>query len=257
MSSLLLNSEAWVNYSDKDVRILEQCDEILLTKILDCDANTSNALKYLELGIFPVRFKIMRRKIAFLQYILKEDKNSMIYQILKATEEKPIKNDFVITCQKYLKILDINLSFEEIGKMSKYSLKKVLREKTNIAAYKYLTAQKSKQTKILDMEYSKLEMQAYLADGDRDNRVSRLIFKARGKTLDIKMQKRWKYDDTLCTGCGIKEETGQEIFMCDKLNKNPENIPYSRFHKEFVKDQVSAPKVMMKKIKLQEQLKKK
>ena len=103
LSSLLLNSEAWVNYSDKDVRILEQCDEILLTKILDCDANTSNALKYLELGIFPVRFEIMRRKIAFLQYILKEDKNSMIYQILKATEEKPIKNDFVTTCQKYLK----------------------------------------------------------------------------------------------------------------------------------------------------------
>jgi hypothetical protein len=86
LSSLLLNSEAWVNYSDKDVRILEQCDEILMTKILDCDANTSNALKYLELGILPVRFEIMRRKISVLQYILKEDKNSMIYQILKATK---------------------------------------------------------------------------------------------------------------------------------------------------------------------------
>ena len=148
----------------------------------------------------------------------------MIYQILKATKENPIKNDFVATCQKYLKNLDINLSFEEIGKMSKFSLKKVLREKTNIAAYKYLTAQKSKQTKILDIEYSKLEMQAYLADGDRDNRVSRLIFKARGKTMDIKMQKRWKYDDTLCTGCGKNEETGQEILMCDELSENPQNI---------------------------------
>ena len=86
-------------------------------------------------------------------------------------------------------------------------------------------------------------MQAYLADGDRDNRVSRLIFKARGKTLDIKMQKRWKYDDTLCTGCENKEETGQEILMCDKLSENPENIPYSWFYKELVKDQVSAAKV--------------
>ena len=71
----------------------------------------------------------------------------MIYQILKATEEKPIKNDFVTTCQKYLKILDINLSFEEIGKMSKYSLKKVLREKptlqpTNILQLRNLNKQK-------------------------------------------------------------------------------------------------------------------
>jgi hypothetical protein len=92
----------------------------------------------------------------------------------------------------------------------------VINDKNNIAAIKYLTAQKSKQTKIDDIEYSKLEMQAYLADGDRDNRVSRLIFKARGETLDIKMQKRWKYDDTLCTGCGKNEETGQEILMCDE-----------------------------------------
>ena len=43
LSSLLLNTEAWVNYTDKDVRILEQCDEILLTKILDCDTNSSKA----------------------------------------------------------------------------------------------------------------------------------------------------------------------------------------------------------------------
>ena len=77
LSSILLNSEAWINYTDKDVRILEQCDEILLGKILDCDANTSNALKYLELGVSPIRYQIMRRKLSFLQYILKQDKNQL------------------------------------------------------------------------------------------------------------------------------------------------------------------------------------
>ena len=30
LSSLLLNSEAWVNLSDKDIRALERTDEILL-----------------------------------------------------------------------------------------------------------------------------------------------------------------------------------------------------------------------------------
>ena len=70
LSSILLNSEAWVNYTEQDVRILEQCDEILLTRILDCDANTSNALKYFELGILPIRHEIMKRKLSFLQYLL-------------------------------------------------------------------------------------------------------------------------------------------------------------------------------------------
>ena len=77
LSSTLLNSEAWINYTDKDVRILEKCDEILLGKILDYGANTSNALKYLELGVSPIRYQIMRRKLAFLQYILKQDKNQL------------------------------------------------------------------------------------------------------------------------------------------------------------------------------------
>ena len=85
LSSILLNSEAWVNYSEKDVRILEQCDEILLTKILDCDSKSSNALKYLELGVVPIRFQIMRRKLGFLQYILKQEKDSMIFNVLKVT----------------------------------------------------------------------------------------------------------------------------------------------------------------------------
>ena len=65
---------AWVNYTEKDVRILEQCDEILLTTILDCESDTSNALKYLELGFVPVRFEIMKRTLGFLQFILKEKK---------------------------------------------------------------------------------------------------------------------------------------------------------------------------------------
>jgi hypothetical protein len=32
-------------------------------------------------------------------------------------------------------------------------------------------------------------MQSYFAEGDRDARLSKLIFKARGWTLDIKMDK--------------------------------------------------------------------
>ena len=128
----------------------------------------------------------------------------MIYQVFKATNENPVKNDFVSTCRKYLIILDIQLSFEEIANMSKYCLKKILKEKMTLAAYNYLTGQKESQKKISDIKFTKLEMQPYLASGDRNKRLTKLIFKARERNLDIKMQKRWKYDDTLCSGCKVK-----------------------------------------------------
>ena len=41
---------------EKDVRTLEKCDETLLAKILGSDKNSINTLKYLELGVIPVRF---------------------------------------------------------------------------------------------------------------------------------------------------------------------------------------------------------
>ena len=50
----------------------------------------------------------------------------MIYQVLKATWEKPIKNDFIKTCEKYLDILDIKLSFKEIENMSVWSFKQLV-----------------------------------------------------------------------------------------------------------------------------------
>ena len=50
-------SEAWVNLKEKDIRCLEQSDEILLGKVLDCKAKTSNIAIYLELGVQPIRFE--------------------------------------------------------------------------------------------------------------------------------------------------------------------------------------------------------
>ena len=44
LSSILLNSEAWVNYKEQDIRILEQCDKVLLSNILECDRKSSNNL---------------------------------------------------------------------------------------------------------------------------------------------------------------------------------------------------------------------
>ena len=70
--------------------------------------------KYLELGAVPIHFQIMKRKLGFLQYILKQNKNSMIYKILQKTSESSVKNDFVYTCKKYSKTLNLEMTFEEI-----------------------------------------------------------------------------------------------------------------------------------------------
>jgi hypothetical protein len=250
LSSILLNSEAWVNLTHSNIRSLEQIDEKLLSRILDSEANTSNAMKYIELGLYPIRFEIMKRKIVFLQYILKQEKSSMMYQVLKATRENPIKNDFVKTCEEYLSILDIKLSFEEIEGMSQWSFKKLVKVKTEAAGLKYLQGQINKQTKASNVEYCDLKIQEYFIVCHCTKGLPKLIFKARSQSLDIKTQQKRKYADSTCIGCKIQVETGEEILFCEILNNENRlaDIPvkYDWFYRNAVCDIVTVGKLLDK-----------
>ena len=118
-----------------------------------------------------------------------------------------------------------------------------------VAAFEYLKLQQSKQDKIKNIEYQKFEMQGYLADGDRNTNLSKVIFKARGRNLDIKLQKKWKYDDILCSGCKTNEESGEEVLNCKSFGENKEKVSYSMFFSDLVKEQTKVGNKMMKNLK--------
>ena len=121
-------------------------------------------------------------------------------------------------------------------------------KKTKLAGFKYLLEQKGQQTKTSNIQYNELKLQEYFIDGNCNKNIAKLIFKARSKTLDIKTQQKWKYADKMCIGCKIKEESGDEILICEKLNKqnrdavNP--IDYSWFYKNNVTNIVQVGKLM-------------
>ena len=113
-----------------------------------------------------------------------------MYQVFIEICDNPIKNDFVKISRKYLSTLNINLSFEQIAQMSKNKFEKIVKQKTMEAAFNYLIVEKNKQTKICNIEYRQLNMQEYLLEGNKNIQISKLIVKARGKTLDIKTNKK-------------------------------------------------------------------
>ena len=179
----------------------------------------------------------------------------MVYKVFQATLKNPINNDFVKTCTKYLKFLEIKLSFDEIDKISKWSLKKMLKENIARAAFRYLMEEKNKQSKIADLNYFALEMQKYLLNNENTN-LSKLIFAARSKNLDIKTQRKWKYKDDLCVGCRTKQETADEIFVCDNLCEKNEvrKFTYNTFFVGSVSEIFTVAKVLQKKLQIREKI---
>ena len=73
-------------------------------------------------------------------------------------------------------------------------------------------------------------------------------------TLDLKMQKKWKYEDILCEGCHENEETGEEVLKCEKLGSNVQQVDYTWFYSELVTKKILVGKVLVQKLKKRKQL---
>ena len=69
LGGLLTNSETWINISKKNIELLEKPDIILQRKALAANGHPSKAFTMLELGIVPIRFILMKKRILFLLYI--------------------------------------------------------------------------------------------------------------------------------------------------------------------------------------------
>ena len=83
----------------------------------------------------------------FLQYILKEDTDSLISQFFYQQDSNPVKNDWTLTCREDLKNLNIKLSFQEIGSLSKEKFKDIVKKAVSDKTFEYLKGEKDKLSK--------------------------------------------------------------------------------------------------------------
>ena len=61
----------------------------------------------------------MKKRILYLNYLLNEDVNSLVYKFLKAQLTKNLPGDWVNLVDKDIKELDISLSYEDIKNTNK------------------------------------------------------------------------------------------------------------------------------------------
>ena len=81
LGGLLTNCESWINMTEKDIANLQKPDTALQRKMFSETGNPCKVFMMLEIGVIPVRFVIMQKRLAFLHYILKESTSSMIRQV--------------------------------------------------------------------------------------------------------------------------------------------------------------------------------
>ena len=213
VGGMLTNSEGWINITKKDIELLEKPDTKLLRKLLSNSGNPSKCFMHLELGIIPVKYVIMQKRMNFLHYLLKEDTESMISKVFYALEADSRRGDFIALTNIDRNELDILETNEEIKSFSKFTWKKYIRKKVKMCALKHLNEENQSKERTKSIEFNELTMSHYLAESKKTE-LSKIIFSVRSKTLDLKHWLPWLYENDTCIACDKYVETMDHFMSC-------------------------------------------
>ena len=101
-------------------------------------------------------------------------------------------------------------------------------------------------------------MQEYLVEGSKNPKISRLIFKARGRNLEIKTHKKWRYEDEICVGCGKNIESEDELLLCTGFSEKNETLSdkyaYSWFFGDSVEKMIHVAKEIESRLKIRKKI---
>ena len=214
LSTMLFNSQTWSNLRQKDIDSLRKLQLKYLKRILGVASSTANAFIFLELGVLPIEFEIEKRQLMFLHRILQLEPTDPVLRLFKEQmkfNEAGEKNWWT-GVEKCLQKYSLPVDLEIIRTMSKDRFSKLVKDSVGKSALCQLKAECVSLKKTAGLEYKELQLQNYLSVLYPSQ--SKVIFKWRSKTLDIKSHLTYKYEDLLCRGCGVEEENLPHILNC-------------------------------------------
>ena len=174
LGSMLNNCESWVNITKCDLDNLEKPDTMVQRSILTNYGNPSKVFMCLELGVIPVKFVIMEKRLYFLKYILDENISLMLRQVYEALKGDSRKGDFVSLIKTDMEELSIEITEEEIVSLKKTDWKKYVNEIIKGTAFVTLVNENKEKSRTKHIHFEKFEMSKYLVK-NKNTSLSKII----------------------------------------------------------------------------------
>ena len=227
INSVLLNSEVWYNMSKSNIEELEKLDNILLKKILQVGTSVPSVMLHLDLGTLPIRYILKTRRLMFLQYILKEEESSLLYTFLLAQMDSPKDGDWWLTVLDDISELQLDISLDDIKRMSKECFKKKVKHAASAKAFTWLNEKKQNLKKIKNVCNEKFEMNQYFSSSILSTDQKKILFQLRSKMLPLKSNYHNMYKDDFCPLCvTIRQEyftdNQEHLLNCKVVNETAE-----------------------------------
>ena len=253
-SSLLYACDTYYNLKETEVRQIERIEECFLRKILNTSKGCPITELYFSVGHIPARFEIQKMRLLFLQYILQQDEESLLKRFFLLQLELPTKGDWASTCLKDLKELKIDLSLEDIKKISENKFRKLLKVRSRENAFIYLKGKQG--TKGKENNHKDLSMAEYLQPANNLITIEekQRIFSMKNRMTNIPANYPKPNQEYTCY-CGKKEDM-IHVYNCEILNNGRKpKLEYEKLYNGTIIQQIEVFRKFETNLKIREEIK--
>ena len=176
-------------------------------------------------------------QILFYQYILCQDKTSLINRFLQAQKHSPVKGDWYSNVTNHMKIINLHLSEEELIRTSKQKLKLILNKKVNESAFQYLLSKRK--SKGMEINYGQLQMAQYLSPNEYKFTIKDkiLMYSVRNRMTNNFHNFPNKQLSKQCQmGCQVIE-SDYHNYICEKINDSKPDVKFTQIFNGHISNQ--------------------
>ena len=220
LPSILFNSQAWSNLTEKNIKELTRLQLRFLKKMMSVKLATSNAFVFLELGVLPIEHEIHKRQLLFVHHIMNLPNNDPVKKVWRYQTVLPDHNNWWSNMKKLMVKYSIHLLEEEITSVSKNVFKTKIKKAVSEYAFSKLKAECRMQKKTGGLKYEEFKPQSYISTMYPD--MAKTIFRCRSKTTNLKDHTKYQHSDNTCRWCGVDDETLNHIVNCGESELIPD-----------------------------------
>ena len=209
-------------------------DRLYLRKVLNVPSTCPKEALYLELGCVPLGFIIKSRRVNYLHHLASRVQTGMLSRFFMAQWQLPSKkNEWTEQVKVDLGQLGLNDDLNWIKGKSKLAFKTLVKKQVSEVALMELLNLKETHSKMINLEYTSLEMQDYLKNKNITVEQAKILFKFRTRMANFSENFRGGKPIKLCP---LNADMQNHSFLCNTIL---ENIEVRGRYEEIFKTEVS------------------
>ena len=216
-STLLFNTETWVNVTKEEMKNIDRGHYLVLRKIFEQKQNTPYYGILMEIGCWPYSYVVLYKRLMYFHHLIHSDERRIARKVVinQMDGKGKGKSWYGQGVKGWLLKLEMPTDQSEVLEVSKSRWKKELKSKIENLVVEELEQHRTSMTKLRFIRGFK--EQDYVKKF-RMEKVKK-IMQMRLNMIELKSNFKGKYGNTLCTACKKENETTEHVINCVEYRK--------------------------------------